>query len=106
MDKPTVSGIKDAVHIAYITCEIHGRALKPGQKVWVNGESFVCEETNGNGHGIVDPWAKGSLNPGSIVMVLLDPECIGKIRHVFDLEDVGSDIDDDYGDSCKSMGCS
>lgn len=109
-----IVGRRDAFHVPGILsyCNLSVRA---GDYIkWYelsNPKSSLCQlASKDDYHGIVDPFLKGPIMPGTMFWGLVRPELVSNLTHHFDVgvpvaikPDPIDDDDDDDDDSCR--GC-
>lgn len=73
---------RDAIHIAVFPA-VAGQAMRPGARVGLSGDSQETVVLMDDGIGIVDPFLRKKLNRGDRCFVLLYPNTISGLRHVW-----------------------
>ena len=86
IDNSSVRGTRDAFHVPSVLVHSY-HDLKAGDKVRFIDDSFTEVMPAGKlaPHGIIDPFVK-KFNATEQVWVLLMPDSIGKLNHVFELK--------------------
>ncbi len=72
---------RDAIHLATI-CVTSDERVYPGQEIGLAGELKVSPRAD-KLIGIVDPFIKGSVNPGLHFWLVLYPRTITSLRHAW-----------------------
>jgi hypothetical protein len=81
-EKPSVVGIRDAIHIAVISMEA-AEKLNPGDHIQVDGGMVRKCSNKNQSVGIVDPFGT-SVKRGDGVWVCLKPNTVTSIKHVWE----------------------
>lgn len=71
---------RDAIHIAVAPVEC-GESLRPGQPVKFRKPGIIIGASNDDAIGIVDPFLKGTVFPGTKVWICMNPYSITSLRH-------------------------
>ena len=71
---------RDAIHIA-IAPVVATKELYPGQKIRLTGSDGAAEATDGNHHGIVDPFLGHKVCEGQKFYMWLTPNTVTGMRH-------------------------
>jgi hypothetical protein len=94
---PDDAGGRDAVHVAVFSA-VSAEKLVPGQDVALNAQGSADSEVSATGEhiGIVDPFLKAAVSPGSRFWVYLYPRTITGLAHQWSHPAFGSAVDASY----------
>lgn len=79
---PDVIGLKDAVHVAIVSC-VAGAAIKGGGRVQLNPDGHAINANDSQGFGVADPFI-GIVARGEKFWVLVDPDSVAEVAHTWD----------------------
>jgi len=83
--KAQEAGIKDAVHVAIVSCRAGG-PLSPGDRVKLNEYREAIKTYSKDYIGVADPFIKGGIDKGSFFWLVMKPNETEAVRHVWDHE--------------------
>lgn len=74
---PDELGVKDAVHVAIVSC-VAGKAIEPGARVILNNDGQAVPSEKG--FGVADPFV-GMIARGQNFWVMMDPDSVVTVSH-------------------------